>query len=350
MKQIASAACWGWSLVLLAAFAITASAQTISPSPYSKTNVIVYPRVNVSPWYEVAPNWPQHPPDVCCGHVPGVALDKKENVWIHTRTNIAVQVFAPDGHYLRGWERETTNSSAHYIRIDKEQNVWLADVGLHVVRKFSPERKLLLTLGTPGEAGEDATHLYKPTDMAVAPNGDIFVSDGYGNARIVHFDRNGRYVKAWGKLGNKPGEFSLPHSIVSDSKGRLYVADRNNVRIQVFNADGKLLAVWKDLLVPWGLFVTPKDEIWACGSSPMFWRVDPKYPKAPLGCPPKDQLVMKFNTDGKLLQLWTFPKAEDGQEKPGELNWLHGLAVDSKGNLYCGDIQGRRIQKFILKK
>ncbi|MBI5822378.1 MAG: 6-bladed beta-propeller [Verrucomicrobia bacterium] len=350
MKRISSLGFCTWSLAFLAALAATVSAQTPSPSPYSKTNVIVYPRVNVSPWYEVAPNWPQRPPDVCCGAVPGVALDKVENVWIHTRTNMTVQVFAPDGRYLRGWERESTSCVAHYIRIDKEQNVWLADVGLHVVRKFSPDRKLLLTLGTPGVAGEDETHFYKPTDMTVAPNGDIFVSDGYGNSRIVRFDRNGRYITAWGKMGNKPGEFSLPHSIVCDSKGRLYVADRNNIRIQVFNADGKLLAVWKDLIVPWGLFVTPKDEIWVCGSSPMYWRVDPKYPKAPLGCPPKDQFVMKFNTDGKLLQLWTFPKAEDGQEKPGELNWLHGLAVDSKGNLYCGDIIGKRIQKFILKK
>jgi len=141
----------------------------------------------------------------------------------------------------------------------------------------------------------------------------------------------------------------LPHSIVCDSHGRLYVADRNNVRIQVFSPQGKLLAVWKDILVPWGLWVSPKDEIWACGSSPMPWRLDPKYPTAPLGCPPKDQVLMKFNTDGKLLQLWTVPKGEDGQEKPGELNWVHGIALDSKQNIYCGDIIGKRLQKFVPK-
>jgi hypothetical protein len=179
--------------------------------------------------------------------------------------------------------------------------------------------------------------------MAVTPAGDVFVSDGYGNARIVHFDKNGKYVKAWGSLGSKPGQFSIPHAIAVDSKGRLYVADRNNVRIQVFDQDGKLLDVWQNLIVPWGFCITAKDELWVCGSSPMQWRKE----DGALGCPPKDQVFMKFNPDGKLLQLWTVPKGADGLEKPGELNWVHAIAVDSKGNLYAGDIKGKRAQKFV---
>jgi len=181
-----------------------------------------------------------------------------------------------------------------------------------------------------------------PTDVAVTPAGDIFVSDGYGNARVVHFDPAGKFVKAWGRLGSRPGEFSIPHSIAVDSRGRLHVADRNNVRIQVFDQQGKLLDVWSNIVVPWGLAMLPNDEMWVCGSSPMQWRPE----DSALGCPPKDQVLMRLNTQGKVLQLWTVPKGIDGLERPGELNWVHAIAVDSRGNLYAGDIIGKRAQKF----
>jgi hypothetical protein len=182
--------------------------------------------------------------------------------------------------------------------------------------------------------------------MAVTPAGDVFVADGYGNARIVHFDRNGNYDTEWGELGSRPGQFSIPHAIAVDSKGKLYVADRNNVRIQVFDQKGNLLDVWNNLITPWGFCVTNDDEIWVCGSSPMQWRKE----DSALGCPPKDQVFMKFNGAGKVLQLWTVPKGIDGLERPGELNWVHGVAVDSKGNLYAGDIIGKRAQKFVRKE
>jgi sugar lactone lactonase YvrE len=183
----------------------------------------------------------------------------------------------------------------------------------------------------------------KPTDMAVTPDGEVFVSDGYGNARIVHFDAKGKFVKAWGKLGTGPGEFSLPHGICRDSQGRLYVADRNNARVQVFTADGKFLDEWRNLLVPWGFCITKQDEILVCGSSPMTWLPEQEN----LGCPPKDQVIMRFNPAGKLLQLWTLPLGAEGATKPGEVSWLHTLAVDSQGNLYVGDIMGKRAQKLV---
>jgi hypothetical protein len=191
-------------------------------------------------------------------------------------------------------------------------------------------------------AGRDRKHFNMPTDVAVTPAGDVFVADGYGNARVVHFDRRGKYVREWGSLGTRPGQFSIPHSIVH-SKGRLYVADRNNVRVQVFDEKGSLLDVWNNLAVPWGLFATPRDEIWVCGSSPMRWRKADKS----LGCPPKDQLFLRLTPQGRPLQLWTVPKGEDGRERPGELNWVHCIAEDSKGNLYAGDIVGKRAQKFV---
>jgi sugar lactone lactonase YvrE len=316
----------------------------------AQTNPPVYPRINLATSYEVDTNWPQRRPDIPWGQMPGVAVDSKDNIWVYTRTNPTVQVYATDGRYLFGWRNESTNSIPHFIRIDRQGNVWMADVGLHIVTKSSPEGKLLLTLGVQGQPGDDAAHFNKPTDIAIAPNGDLFVADGYGNNRIVHFDRRGKFVKAWGKLGTAPGEFSIPHSIACDSKGRLYVADRNNVRVQVFDQRGKLLDVWQKVLVPWGIWISAKDEIWVCGSSPMPWTDDPKYPNAPLGCPPKDQLFAKFDASGRIRELWTVPKGQDGHEQPGELNWLHDMAFDSKGNLYLGDIIGKRVQRFVPRR
>ena len=303
-----------------------------------------YPRVNTTATYVVDPSWPQKPPEYRWGNVPGIAVDKSDNVYVFTRSKPPVQVYDPSGKLLRAWGEKTIHT-AHHIRIDAEGNVWIADIGYHVVSKFTPEGKLLLMIGVKGKAGRDDKHLNKPTDMAIAPSGDVFVSDGYGNARVVQFDREGRYVQTWGELGSRPGQFSIPHAIAIDSKGRLYVADRNNVRIQVFDQKGKLLANWTDLMVPWGLWVTPNDEIWACGSSPMQWRKE----DSTLGCPPKDQICMKFDTDGKLLQLVTIPKGLDGLERVGEVNWVHAIALDSRGNLYLGDIIGKRAQKFVRR-
>lgn len=307
-----------------------------------------YPRVNVAPHYEVDPSWPQRPANMPWGDVPGIAVDRHDQVWVFTRTNPPVQVFTTDGRFVRAWGGDIVGI-AHHIKIDREDNVWLSDIGLHVVRKCTPDGEVLLTIGTPGKRGEAPTLLNKPTDMAIAPNGDVFISDGYGNSRVAHFDRNGKFIKTWGSMGTGPKNFSIPHAIALDSHGQLYIADRNNVRVQVYSPGGRLLASWRDVVVPWGFWMTDRDELWVCGSSPMPWRTDPKYPTAPLGCPPKDQVFMKFNTDGKLLQLWTVPKAEDGHEQPGECNWLHCLALDSKGNIYAGDIQGKRAQKFVRK-
>ena len=294
--------------------------------------------------YVVDPSWPQKPADLSWSDMPGVTVDARDRVWLFTRSDVPVQVYGTDGKFIRAWGKGIVGR-AHHIRIDHEEFVWLSDPGRHVVEKYTPDGKVVLTLGTPGAPGEDATHLNQPTDMAITPAGDIFVSDGYGNNRVVHFDRRGKFVKAWGRRGTKPGEFDLPHSIVVDSRGRLYVADRSNGRIQVFDQSGTFLSEWRNLIVPWGLWVTRDDEIWACGSSPMR-RAEGS---GGLGVPPKDQVFMKFDPAGKLLQLWTVPKGADGKERPGECNWVHTIAVDSKGNLYVGDIRGKRAQRFLRR-
>jgi len=299
-----------------------------------------------APRYELDPKWPQRPGDAAWGETPGIAVDSKDQVWVFTRSlSRPVQVYDTQGSFIRAWGSETIKT-AHYLRFDRDGNVWVADIGLHVVMQFTPEGKLLKTLGTPGKPGCDETHLDKPTDMVVTPAGDVFVTDGYGNNRVVHFDKEGKYVKAWGKRepGTAAGEFELPHSIVVDSKGTLYVADRSNARVQVFDQSGTFRAKWEGVMVPWGLWITDKDEIVACGSSTM-----QRPPQGMPFLPPVDQVFVRLDTSGKVLARWTVTKGQDGKEQPGELNWLHGVAFDSKGNLYACDIKGKRAQKFIPK-
>jgi DNA-binding beta-propeller fold protein YncE len=304
-----------------------------------------YPHVNIARTWVFDPKWPARPEGADWAAMPGVAVDANDNVYLFTRADPPVQVYDRNGKYLRGWGQKSLKN-AHHIKVDPEGHVWISDIGHHVVEKYTPEGKLLLTLGTKGKAGRDRAHFNRPTDVAVTPAGDIYVSDGYGNARVVRFTRDGKYVSEWGELGSKPGQFSTPHAIAADSKGRVYVADRNNVRIQVFDGSGKLLDVWNNLVVPWGIHMTKDDELWVCGSTPMQWRKE----DTSLGCPPRDQIVMKFNTAGKLLQLFTVPMGIDGLERPGEVNWVHAIAVDSRGNLYLGDIKGRKAQRFLLRE
>ena len=314
--------------------AITSRAQDNGPK---------YPRVNVATIWTVDAKWPQRPANATWGNVPGIAVDEKDHVYVFTRAEPPVQVYDASGKYLRGWGKGI--GSAHHIKIDADGFVWIADTGNHVVEKYTSEGKLLVTIGTKGKAGRDTAHLNRPCDMAFGANGDVYVADGYGNARVIVFDKTGKFVREWGELGSGPSQFSIVHAIATDSKGRVYVADRNNVRVQVFSPDGKFLEEWKNLIVPWGFHMTKNDEIWVCGSSPMQWRKE----DSTLGCPPKDQIFMKFNTQGKLLQLFTLPKGLDGLERPGEVNWVHCIAFDSKNNMYLGDIIGKRAQKFVLK-
>lgn len=339
------------ALAVFSAWGLSASAEEAKAGAEARQAGVIpsYPRVNLSTWYEVDPAWPKRSADVAWGQMPAVAVDAQDRVWVYTRAIPPVQVYdAATGNLLFTWGREVFGDfldtmTAHGLRIDRNGHVWLVDLGNHIVLEVSPEGKILKVLGTPGEPGCDEKHFDMPTDLVVTPEGDVFVADGYGNSRVVHFDASGRYVKEWGRLGVQPGEFSVVHAIVQDSQGRLYVADRNNARIQVFNTEGKLLDVWQDLVVPWGLCMLPGDQLWVCGCSPMPWRDTDEV----LSCPPKDQLFMRFDTAGRVRQLWTVPKGEDGAEQPGQLNWVHGIAVDSRGNIFASDIIGSRVQKFL---
>jgi peptidylamidoglycolate lyase len=292
--------------------------------------------------YGVDPAWPKRTAELGPrGPVPGVAVDRENRIWCVERGAVPVQVYSPAGELVQSWGRGEFKS-VHNIRLDGRGNVWITDFEAHVVKKFTPDGKLLLTLGTPGRSGEDETHFNRPTDTAITPGGDVFVSDGYGNRRIVHFNAQGKFVKAWGTYGSGPGQFSLPHMIVVDSRGVLYVADRNSGRVQLFDQKGRFLNQWGNLIMPWGLCMMSNDELWVCGSSPQWWRRDDSYP------PPRNQLFMRFSLDGRVQQVWGVPIGVDGKDtKPGECNWVHGMAIDAQGNIYAGDILGKRLQKFI---
>lgn len=325
-----------YSLVALALFLILPSHVLAQPPTTQQSGTTSH--------FVVDATWPRKPDHLKWAQMPGITVDTKDQIYIFTRSQPAVQVYQPDGKFLRAWNIEDFGG-AHYIRIGPKGNVWTANINNHVVRKYSPEGKLLLTLGQAGRAGADRRHFDRPTDMAVLPTGDIFVSDGYGNRRVIHFDATGKYINQWGQDGTKPGRFALPHSIVADSHGRLYVADRENARIQVFDTKGKLLAVWADIITPWGLWLTKKEELWVCGSSPVKdntgkWLV----------IPPPDQVLIKLNLKGKVLLRVPLKKTTAPPGKVGELNWVHAIAFDSQGSLYLGDIQGGRAQKFSQKQ
>ena len=294
--------------------------------------------------YEVDVTWPQKPARFKWAQMAGIAVDSQDQIHIFTRSQPTVQVYKIDGTLVRAWIMEDSSGS-HFIRIGPEGNIWTANISENVVRKYNPKGKLLLTLGEPGVAGTDEVHFDRPTDMAILPTGDIFVSDGYNNRRVVHFDAKGKFINQWGRDGSGPGQFALPHSIVADSKKRIYVADRENARIQVFDNKGKLLSVWEDTITPWGLYITKKDELWVCGSS--------VFKDGEGNCvvlPPGDQLLMKLDLTGKVLIKIPLKMTREPPGKTGELNWVHAVAFDSQGNLYLGDIQGKRAQKFSPKK
>ena len=300
--------------------------------------------------YDVDPAWPKRPDNVAgTGWVSGLAVDAQDQVWFFRKGPDPVQVYTAGGDFVRTWGKDMF-VNPHHLRIDHEGNVWVADFGLHVVQKFTPDGQLLMALGVRGEKGEDEAHFNMPTDMAITPAGDIFVTDGYGNRRVVHFTKEGKFVKAFGTAGTTPGQFVLPHAIVVDAKGVLYIADRNSGRIQLFTQEGQFLDQWSNVLMPWGLSITAADELWVCGSSPHWWFRHGVYPEY------KDQVLMRFATSGRVLSTWALPLGDIGTNKdmpdtsklkPGETVGAHCIAQDSHGNLYVGDIYGERAQKFV---
>ena len=202
--------------------------------------------------------------------------------------------------------------------------MWVTDIGNHLVMKFDPEGKLLLTLGQKGRAGDKPDQFDRPTDVAVTTAGEFYVTDGYGNARVLKFDRAGKLLKQWGTKGTGEGEFNLPHAVCLDAKGRVYVGDRENNRVQVFDAEGKFLDQWKESGAPYGLFLAG-DRLFVADGRANWVRV--------------------LGPDGKPLGRF----GEKG-DAAGQFQLPHMLCVDSRGDVYVAEVTNKRIQKFATAK
>ena len=240
----------------------------------------------------------------------------------------------------------------HGIHVDRQGNVWVTD-GVppgaanqpaaagksHFVVKFSPEGKVLLTLGKPGVAGDAPDTFNQPSDVITAPNGDIFVADGHGgntNARIVKFDKNGKFIKTWGKKGSAPGEFDTPHALAMDSKGRLLVGDRNNNRIQIFDQDGKFLEEWKQFSRPSGLYIDKNDVLYVADSESNKAR-HPGW---------KRGIRIGSVKGGK---VWSFIPDPESNPDTAATSAAEGVAADAKGNVYGAEVGPRALKRYVRK-
>ncbi len=329
---------------------VTLSFFLLAPSVMAQQKIetpppVNYPRDNVTSGYKVDAGWPKGKSAYPWMAMPGIAVDEQGLIWTLNRGEMPVQIYRANGELVNQWGNGYF-TSPHQIRFGVNGHVWIADSHGHAVYKFTRSGEKLLTIGIPGEPGNDMRRMKMPTDMVETPSGEVFISDGYRNNRVVVANAKGEIIRTFGELGTGPGQFSLPHAIARDSKGRIYVADRNNSRVQVFTEKGELISQWTNLCQPWTVRVTAKDEVYICGASPSQWRVE----DVQLGIPPKDQIVMKFDTTGRVIAWWRFPQGPHephGGAKPGELSWVHGMDIDKDGNLYLGDIMGQRAQRFV---
>ena len=227
---------------------------------------------------------PKLPAGRTWGSSAGVAVDRNGNIWVAERcggnplgcdgkTIDPILEFDPSGKLLKSFGGGLF-VQPHGITVDRDGNIWATDVNAkdgkgHQVFKFSPDGKVLMKLGKAGVAGDGPDTFNQPSAVAVAANGDVFVADGHGgdsNARIVKFSKDGKFIKTWGRRGSAPGELDTPHAIAIDSKGRLFVADRANNRIQIFDQEGKSLAEWKQFSRPSGIFINKDDTIFVIDS------------------------------------------------------------------------------------
>jgi DNA-binding beta-propeller fold protein YncE len=244
------------------------------------------------------------------GEVPGMTIDASGRIFAFHRAEPPIVELDANGTVLKTWG-EKMFVWPHGIRVDRHGFLWVTDgrarggIGQQVF-KFTRDGRLVMTLGTRGAAGEGPDRFNSPTDVAVAPNGDIFVADGHVNARIVKFAPDGTFIKAWGRRGEGPGEFNVPHTLFFDSRGRLLVGDRSNRRIQIFDQEGRFLEQWTQFGSPSGIFIAPDDTLY----------------------------VVDYNDKMRLF----VGSARDGSiAHQLDLTLAEGVAVDPQGSIYVGE-------------
>jgi sugar lactone lactonase YvrE len=257
------------------------------------------------------------------------------------RNEAPILKFDKSGKLLKSWGAGMF-IFPHGACVDSDGNLWVTDAQGrdgkgHQVFKFSPDGKVLMTLGKAGVAGEGPDTFNQPTDVVVAPNGDIFVADGHretGNNRIVKFSKDGKFIKTWGKKGTGPGEFHEPHTIALDSQGRLFVGDRVNNRIQIFDQDGRFIAEWRQFGRPSGIAITRNDTIYVADSES--W--GPDQPGLKKG--------IRIGS-AKTGQVTAF--IEDQESTTDDHSGAEGVGVDAEGNVYGAVVRRQMLEKHVKK-
>ena len=283
-----------------------------------------------------------------------VFVDSKDNVWVFDRCEDKgcpgssvppIWELSSDGNVMKNFGASMF-VFPHQVVTDKDGSVWVADgnardgKGMQVM-KLSPDGKVLMTLGKAGEKGTGQDVFDQPTSVAIAPNGSIFVAEGhaptFGNSRITHFDKNGKFIKSFGHVGSGDGEMKSPHVIVFDSRGRLFVADRSNSRVDIFDQDGKFLTAWKQFGRPSGIWIDKKDTLYVSDSeSEDAPGKDTNNP----GC--KRGIRIGSAKTGKVDYYIPPPPVSDPKSPPPE-----GVAADSHGNVYAAAVQAKSVYKYV---
>jgi sugar lactone lactonase YvrE len=293
--------------------------------------------------YHVAEGWPQLPAGMTWGGVISVEPDARGNIWVFHRNQPPILEFDPTGKLVASFGANMF-AQAHGMTVDRDGNVWVTDAqdkdgkGQQVF-KLSPQGKVLMTLGKAGVAKEGPDTFSGPTDVVIAPNGDIFVSDGHvanSNGRIVKFSKDGKFIKTWGRKGTGPGEFDTPHSIAMDSRGRLFVADRSNNRIQIFDQDGKFIDQWKQFGRPSGVFIDKNDNIYVADSQSNATQ-NPGF---------KRGIRIGSAKDGKVTAM--IPFVEPDPDKNNNAG-VEGVAADVNGNVYGAEVSTLTLKKYVKK-
>ncbi|MBI3791240.1 MAG: 6-bladed beta-propeller [Gemmatimonadetes bacterium] len=309
------------------------------------------------------------------GEVTGIDLDARRHVFVFMRTGarntvhggVASQLFefGPDGRFLREMGKDLYGFAfAHTVRVDKAGNIWTSDEGTNMIVKFSPAGRVLMVLGRRDEAVEEpAPHaageipaprwgtFNRPTDVAWDLAGNIFVADGYNNSRVVKVSPDGRWLATWGDRGKEPGQFNILHTIANDAKGNIYVGDRTNRRIQVFDPEGKLLRVMtidvpfaREPNVMVGAMPRPGANPLAVSGAPWAICITPGPTQYLYSADAVPGRIYKLTLDGKVLGV-----LGEAGKKAGEFGWVHQIACPSENELWVGEILNWRVQKLTLK-
>lgn len=287
--------------------------------------------------YEEVYGWAQLPDGWELGEVVDIAVDNQDRVYIFSRGKHPVMVFEPDGRFIQSWG-EGLFTRPHGISIDNNGDLYCADDDGHWIGCFTADGQLLNSIGKRnlGAVAQSGNPFNKPTKVAFDPdNGELVIADGYGNARIHKFSRGGEHLFSWGEYGTDPGHFNLPHSVCTDSVGKVYVADRENHRIQIFDDQGNYLTQWNNMHRPCGLYIA--DDLIYIGQLLSNLSVNADYPNIG-AC-----ITIHDLTGKRLARLGDIRYGE----APGQFIAPHGLAVDSQGSIYVGEVSWTAYGQFL---